>query len=643
MKEERKSIWNPAFDMSAGAAKTGKVLGRQSFRNPWGEPGSPAGRRQSGFQQLATTFEEGQGEEERARRRSSLIVPPTRAAGPEPLLRETYGDSWGYGSEFQRRQSVAVAGTYHSPGYFETGAQQPSTSPSLMVAHAVPYRKLSAYPPLAGALVPAASLNSTLRGSAGGVAAAVPQMRKVGARQELAPVLHAMPKFRRASLNSKTVSPLIALTKSLIITYSLCSDEFSYQTSKNPKRLLTKPSEGKLNNGHDNINSDYILYVNDVLGMEQQRKYLILDILGQGTFGQVVKCQNMQTKEIVAVKVVKSKTEYLNQSIMEAKILELLNKRIDPLNQHHFLRLHDSFVHKNHLCLVFELLSNNLYELLKQNKFHGLSMNLIKNFCKQLLDSLCVLKESKLIHCDLKPENVLLVSPDRPELKVIDFGSACEEARTVYTYIQSRFYRAPEVLMGIPYSTSIDMWSFGCIVAELFLGIPVFPGASEFNQMTRIVEMLGVPPPWMCEMGKNTYNFFRKLHPQEKAWALKTVDEYNVEFNASEEVGKQYFKWTKLDDVIRNYRISKKIGASSQLLEREMQDRQCLTHFLFGVLNLNPLERWTPQQALLHPFITGQPFDKEWYPPGTLPKKVNKLPSLQDGATKELNKLHLGE
>lgn len=78
-----------------------------------------------------------------------------------------------------------------------------------------------------------------------------------------------------------------------------------------------------------------------------------------------------------------------------------------------------------------------------------------------------------------------------PQIKVIDFGSACHERQTVYTYIQSRFYRSPEVLLGIPYNASIDMWSLGCIAVELFLGLPLFPGTSEYNQITRIVEMLG--------------------------------------------------------------------------------------------------------------------------------------------------------
>lgn len=77
------------------------------------------------------------------------------------------------------------------------------------------------------------------------------------------------------------------------------------------------------------------------------------------------------------------------------------------------------------------------------------------------------------------------------QIKVIDFGSACQEQRTLYTYIQSRFYRSPEVLLGNSYGTPIDMWSLGCICAELFLGLPLFPGASEYNQLSRIIETIG--------------------------------------------------------------------------------------------------------------------------------------------------------
>lgn len=572
--------------------------------------------------------------------------------------------------DYQRRQSLATAaysGNYNtnttttnnngmiphnnnnptSPMYNSAGNSNNNTHTSMYntplnysgLASMSPYRRLSAYPTsgnagnATGNIAPFQPPFKQLRKDdlLQKPQLVIPQMQRCITKNDLKPTVNDKPKYRRASVHSQTISPLKGLTKNLITTYQLCSPDFIYQTSKNPKRVLTKLSEPKYNNGFDNANSDYILYVNDVLGTEQNRKYLVLDILGQGTFGQVVKCQNLQTKEILAVKVIKSRSEYLNQSITEAKILELLNTKIDPDNKHHILRMYDSFVHKNHLCLVFELLSNNLYELLKQNQYHGLSIQLIKIFTKQLLDSLCVLKDSKLIHCDLKPENILLCSPDKPDIKVIDFGSSCEETRTVYTYIQSRFYRAPEIILGIPYSTSIDMWSLGCIVTELFLGIPIFPGSSEFNQISRIIETLDYPPNWMLEMGKNTSKFMTKLNECEiqdskRKYRLKTVEEFNNDFkDINEKPGKQYFKWSKLNDIIKNYKIPKNIQHSDDLIRQELNQRECLINFLNGILNINPLERWTPQQASLHPFITNQPFTGEWFPPGSLPSLTKNL------------------
>lgn len=202
--------------------------------------------------------------------------------------------------------------------------------------------------------------------------------------------------------------PLKALTAYLHHTYHLVNPAFFYELSFNPRRVLTKPSRPCHNDGHDNEDSDYILYVNDWLGTEEGNRYLILDVLGQGTFGQVVKCQNMKTHEIVAVKVIKNKPAYFNQSMMEVTILEMLNGTWDPNDKHHILRLRDTFIHAKHLCLVFELLSSNLYELIKQNSFRGLSTSLVRVFTAQLLDALTVLNEARLIHCDLKPENILL-------------------------------------------------------------------------------------------------------------------------------------------------------------------------------------------------------------------------------------------
>ena len=117
-----------------------------------------------------------------------------------------------------------------------------------------------------------------------------------------------------------------------------------------------------------------------------------------------------------------------------------------------------------------------------------------------MLQSLCFLREHSIIHCDLKPENVLLKQENKSGIKLIDFGSSCFADERIYTYIQSRFYRAPEIMLAIPYTTSIDVWSFGCILAELFTGFPIFPGESEPEQMALIMEVNGLPPAEMLKV-----------------------------------------------------------------------------------------------------------------------------------------------
>ncbi|KAJ7747296.1 kinase-like domain-containing protein [Mycena metata] len=448
--------------------------------------------------------------------------------------------------------------------------------------------------------------------------------RRVRTAHDLQPRLEGPIAGRRMGADGVYLSPLRQLTTNLLDTYHICNPQFRYESAHNPRRVLTKPSKPAHNDGYDNDDYDYILYVNDWLGAEDGHKYLILDILGQGTFGQVVKCQNMKTHEIVAVKVVKNKPAYFNQSMMEVTILEMLNKNSDPNDQHHILRLRDSFIHRAHLCLVFELLSSNLYELIKQNQFQGLSTQLVKVFMAQLLDAMTVLKDARLIHCDLKPENILLKSLQSPQIKVIDFGSACHERQTVYTYIQSRFYRSPEVLLGMAYTASIDMWSLGCIAVELFLGLPLFPGTSEYNQLTRIVEMLGMPPLSMLNTGKQAAQFFDAYevynphtNQNEKKWRLKSIEQYSREHNTNEQPGKQYFKATSLPEIINTAPMPQsKTARQGHEVEKELNNRASFIDFCKGLLDLNPVTRWTPQQARLHPFITGEKFTKPFVPDG---------------------------
>ncbi len=115
-------------------------------------------------------------------------------------------------------------------------------------------------------------------------------------------------------------------------------------------------------------------------------------------------------------------------------------------------------------------MDGNLYELLTANGFKGFNEEVIRLFAVQILNSLNFLRREKIIHCDLKPENLVMKNWGKSGIKLIDFGTSCFEGKQMYSYLQSRYYRAPEVFMQMPYSYPIDMWSFGCLIAEFKMG-----------------------------------------------------------------------------------------------------------------------------------------------------------------------------
>lgn len=147
----------------------------------------------------------------------------------------------------------------------------------------------------------------------------------------------------------------------------------------------------------------------DIIGQPPETMYQILDLLGSGTFGQVAKCLNLRTNQLVALKIIKSKPAYYTQSLIEIQLLQLLNNHYDQNDKHHIVRMKASFTWQNHLCIAFEMLSINLYELVKQNGFKGLSLSLVRVFVSQLLDALSVLNKAKIIHCDVKPEVIYTI------------------------------------------------------------------------------------------------------------------------------------------------------------------------------------------------------------------------------------------
>ena len=159
-------------------------------------------------------------------------------------------------------------------------------------------------------------------------------------------------------------------------------------------------------------------------------------------------------------------------------------------------------------CIVFDLFDVNVYKYIKDQHFKGLDIGAVRKIAIQLLYSLNFLYGHNIIHCDLKPENIIFRQYGKTGIKVIDFGSSCFKNEKIYSYIQSRFYRAPEILMGLSYGLEIDMWSFGCIIAELYTGVPIFPGENESEQMALFMEYLNAPSRNMIELSRKRAKYF---------------------------------------------------------------------------------------------------------------------------------------
>lgn len=140
-------------------------------------------------------------------------------------------------------------------------------------------------------------------------------------------------------------------------------------------------------------------------------------------------------------------------------------KEQDIENRKNVLRIKDFIVFRKHICIITELLATSLYQLLEANHFNPLDIHNIRAFAIQLLASLAFLKSLNIIHSDIKPENVLMKNRSKVGIKLVDFGTSMFLNEASFSYIQSRFYRAPEVILGDKYHFPIDMWSFACLIA----------------------------------------------------------------------------------------------------------------------------------------------------------------------------------
>ena len=290
-------------------------------------------------------------------------------------------------------------------------------------------------------------------------------------------------------------------------------------------------------------------------------RYQILEEIGQGTFGTVLKCKDHKTNEIVAIKILRNKPEFLESGENEIKTLNILSNNDQETC---IVNIKNSFKFKGHLCLVFELLSINLYEFLKSNYFKGLHFNFVKRLTLQILIALKYSHGLGIVHCDLKPENIMLKVENKSSAKVIDFGSAHCAGGEKFDYIQSRFYRAPEIILQIDWNEKIDIWSLGCIIVELITGWPLFSGNDEIEVFLQMVNTLGKPPQYIFNKGR-----------------LSSVFSYDV---IRPQLITPNFKDCSLDCILQ--------GAGKNLVD-----------FIKKILTWDANERLSAEDALLHPWM----------------------------------------
>ncbi|KCV73170.1 CMGC/DYRK/PRP4 protein kinase [Fonticula alba] len=340
------------------------------------------------------------------------------------------------------------------------------------------------------------------------------------------------------------------------------------------------------------------------IGEMLKGRYRAVAQLGTGVFSSVVRCVDTQSPAPggdssaasggveVAIKFLRSNATMHKSGMRELEVLKRLNAA-DPHDRSHVVRLLDSFEHRNHLCLVFESMKMNLREVIKQFGLNtGLNIRAVRVFAHQLFQSLALLNTCGIIHADIKPDNIL-VNRGNNRLKLCDFGSAeYREENTPTPYLASRYYRAPEAILGLKYGPPIDVWAVACTLYELYTGHILFPGPTN-NQMLRLFqEVKGEFPRRLLRGGE-----FSSQH-----------------FDDSFAFLSQEFDKTTRKPVMRRIFFSRPTrDLKTQLLRAggtipppSPADAPLVAQFvdlLEQCLVLNPTRRLEPARALEHPFI----------------------------------------
>lgn len=360
-------------------------------------------------------------------------------------------------------------------------------------------------------------------------------------------------------------------------------------------KAVTKSTGKKLDSSlldnWDDVEGYYRIIPGEIL----DGKYLVSTTLGKGMFAAVVRATDQETNDPVAIKIIRNNETMQKAGLKELGILNAINEH-DPHNKRHVVRLLRSFDHKNHLCLVFESLDCNLRDILKKfGRNVGINIQAIKSYTRQLLLGLALLRDCNIMHADIKPDNVL-VNDKHNLLKICDLGSATDVSENEITpYLVSRFYRAPELILGLPYNYAIDMWSIGCTLYELYTGKILFPGNSNNHMLRIMMETLGKFNHKMLRKGEFTFQHF----DENLDFLSREVDKVT---------GRPTTKVIKSVGPLPAHTLKGRLAGlegrptvGADTTKIKLLDQ--FTDLLEKMLVTNPDKRISPIEALKHPFV----------------------------------------
>ncbi|XP_068218753.1 probable serine/threonine-protein kinase dyrk2 isoform X2 [Palaemon carinicauda] len=328
----------------------------------------------------------------------------------------------------------------------------------------------------------------------------------------------------------------------------------------------------------------HLIYRNgDVL----QDRYKIITTLGEGTFGKVVRCRDLQSDRFIALKIIKNVEKYREAAKLEINVLEKLAEK-DPFNKHLCVRMLSWFDYHGHVCIAFDLLGLSVFDFLKDNNYRPYALDQVRHISYQLCYAVKFLHDSKLTHTDLKPENILFVDSDydltydpkkkrdirtvkKTDIQLIDFGSATFDHEHHSTIVSTRHYRAPEVILELGWQQPCDVWSIGCIMFELYLGITLFQTHDNREHLAMMERILGPIPYRMGRKTRTKYFYHGKLD-----WDEKSSDGRYVRENCKP---------------LRSYQTSSD------------EDHRLLFDLITKMLEYEPDQRITLAEALRHPFF----------------------------------------